>query len=186
RHAQRVQHDIQRTSVRKERHILNRKHAGNDTLVTVTSGHLISDGDLSLLCNVNSYRLVHTRRQLVAVLPCEYFGINYDTVLAVRHLQGRIPYLARLLAEDRTEQSLLSGELCLSLRSHFSDQNIPCTDFCSDPDDSSLIKIFQRIVADTRNISGDLFRSELGVPGLCLILFDMDRSIDVILNQSLT
>ena len=42
-HTQRIQHDIQRTSVRQERHILYRKYAGYDTLVSVTSGHLIAD-----------------------------------------------------------------------------------------------------------------------------------------------
>ena len=46
-HAQRVQHDIQRTSVRQERHILHRKHAGNNTLVTMASRHFITHRDLS-------------------------------------------------------------------------------------------------------------------------------------------
>ena len=58
RHAQRIQHDIQRTAVRQIRHILHRQHAGNHTLVTVTAGHLISYGNLSLLCNVYTYRLI--------------------------------------------------------------------------------------------------------------------------------
>ncbi len=82
----RVQHDIQRASVGQERHILNRKHTGNNTLVSVTAGHLIAHGDLSLLGNVDAYRLVHARGQLVAVLPCKYLGIHDDAVGAVRHL----------------------------------------------------------------------------------------------------
>ena len=86
RYAQRVQYDIQRAAIRKERHILNRKHTGDNTLVSVTAGHLITNGDLSLLGNVNAYRLVHARRQLVAVLPCKYFGIHDNTVGAVRYL----------------------------------------------------------------------------------------------------
>ena len=54
RYTQRIQHDIKRTSVWKEWHILNRKYTGNDTLVTMTSGHLITDRDLSLLSDVDT------------------------------------------------------------------------------------------------------------------------------------
>ena len=43
RHAQRVQNDIQRTAVRQIRHILHGKHAGNNTLVSVTASHLVAD-----------------------------------------------------------------------------------------------------------------------------------------------
>ena len=58
RHAQGVQHDIQGTSIGKERHILHRKHTGNHTLVSVTSSHLVTHGDLSLLGNVDADRLI--------------------------------------------------------------------------------------------------------------------------------
>ena len=121
RHTQRVQHDVKRAAIRKERHILYRKYTGNDTLVTVTTCHLITDGDLSLLCNVNADCLIHARRQLVAVLSCEYLCIHDDTVLAVRHLQGSVTHFSCLLAEDCAEQPLLGCQLSLSLRSYLSD-----------------------------------------------------------------
>ena len=60
RNAQRIQHDIKWTSIRKEWHILYRKYTGNDTLVTMTSCHFIADRDFSLLCNINTYRLIHS------------------------------------------------------------------------------------------------------------------------------
>ena len=60
RYAQRIQHDIQRTAIWKEWHILYRKHTGNDTLVTMTSGHLVTNGNFSLLGNVDTHCLVHT------------------------------------------------------------------------------------------------------------------------------
>ena len=49
------------TSVWKEWHIFYRKYTGNNTLVTMTSGHLITNGNLSLLCDVDTYGLVNTR-----------------------------------------------------------------------------------------------------------------------------
>ena len=55
RYAQRVQDNIQRCAIRQERHIFFRQNPGNDTLVSVTAGHLIADRNLTLLCNVAAY-----------------------------------------------------------------------------------------------------------------------------------
>ena len=60
RYAQRVQHDVKRSTVRQERHILLTENSGNDTLVAVTTRHLIADRDLSLLCDVNADLLVNS------------------------------------------------------------------------------------------------------------------------------
>ena len=58
RNAQRVQHDVKRSSVGKERHVFNREYSRNNTLVTVTAGHLITNLDLTLLSDVNANGLV--------------------------------------------------------------------------------------------------------------------------------
>ena len=185
RNAQRVQHDIQRTSVRQERHILHRKDAGYAALVSVTSGHLIADGDFSLLGNVDADRLVHARRQLVAVLSGKYLRCHDDTVSAVGNLQARVTDLSRLLTEDGAEQSLLGSQLGLTLRGNLSYQDITGTDLRTDADDAALVQVLERIIADTRNVLGDLFRSELGVSCLTLIFLDMNGSINIVLDQSL-
>ena len=102
------------------------------------------------------------------------------------YLQGGIPYLTCLLTEDSTEQPLLGSQLGLPFRSYFSYQNIACTNLCADSDNSSLIEIFQRFITHARNVSGDLFRSQLGVTGLCLIFFNMNGCIHIVHNQSFT
>ena len=86
RHAQRIQHDVQRTSVGQIRHIFYRKHAGNDTLVTMTTCHLIAYGDFSLLCDINADCLIYSGCQLIAVLTGKYLGIHYNTIFAMRYL----------------------------------------------------------------------------------------------------
>src|ERR1700677_1187581 len=48
RHAERVENDLDRSSVGKVRHIFLRKDAGDNTLVTVASGHLVTDRWLAL------------------------------------------------------------------------------------------------------------------------------------------
>ena len=183
RHTQRIQHDIQRPSVRQVRHILCRQHTGNNTLVTMTSGHLIPDGNLSLLCDIDTYCLINTRRQFIAVFSCKYFGIHDDTIFTMRHLQGSVSYFAGFLTENRTQQSLFCCQFCLSLWSYLADQNIPCTHLRTNTDDSPLIQIFQRVIADTRNISCDLFRPQLCITCLCLIFFNMHGSIHVVLHK---
>ena len=86
RHAQRVQDDVQRTFVGQIRHIFYRKHAGNDTLVTMTTCHLIAYGDFSLLCDINADCLIYSGCQLIAVLTGKYLGIHYNTIFAMRYL----------------------------------------------------------------------------------------------------
>ena len=186
RYAQRIQNDIQRTAVRQERHIFNRKYTGNNTLVTVTTSHFVTNRNLTFLSNINTNRLIYTRRKLVTVLSCKYFSINNDTVLTMRNLKGSISYLSRLLTEDRTEQTFFCSKLCLSLRSNFTYQNVSCTNLSTDTDDTALIKVFQSIVTNARNISCDLFRSQLGISGFCFIFFNVDRCINIVLNKFFT
>ncbi len=151
----------------------------------MTSGHLVTDRNLSLLRNVDTNRLVHTGGQLIAVFSGEYPGIHNNTVLAVRNLQRGVTDFSCLFSENRTKQTLLGGQLGLSLRSYLSDEDISGTYLRTDADNAALIQILQRIIADTGNILCDLLRSELGVAGLALVLFDMDGGVHVITHQTL-
>ena len=151
----------------------------------MTAGHLVAYGDFSLLRDINTNRLVDARRQLVSVFSCEYTGFHNYSVLSVRNLEGGVSYLSGLLPEDSAEQTFLGGELCLSLRRHFPDQDISGANLCADPDNTSLVQILQGFLPDTRNVPGDFLRTELGVTGLALILLNMNRGIDIILYQPL-
>ena len=57
RHAERVQNDVDRAAVGKERHVAARKNARDDTLVAVTSGHLVADRKVLLVDEENAYFL---------------------------------------------------------------------------------------------------------------------------------
>ncbi len=103
----------------------------------------------------------------------------------MRHLKRSITHLTCLLAENRTDKSLLRGKLGFALRRNLADQNIAGTDFRTDADNTVVVEILERIIADTRNISCNLFRSELGVSRLGLILLNMQRSIDIFLYKTL-
>ncbi len=141
RHAERIQYNIQRTSVGQERHILYRKHTRYHTLVAVAACHLISYGNLSLLCDINANRLIHSRRQLVAVLSGKYLGVYHNSIFSVRNLQRGISYFPSLLSKNSTQKTLLRRQLCLSLRSYLSNQNIAGANLRADADNSALIQI---------------------------------------------
>ena len=59
-HTQRVEHDIHRSTVLEEWHILLTNHLGNNTLVTVATCHLITNTNLTLLSDVNLSHLNDT------------------------------------------------------------------------------------------------------------------------------
>ncbi len=87
RNAQRIKNNVKRSSVRQERHILLRKNARDNTLVTMTAGHLITNGNLTLLGDIAADNHVYTRVQLLAVFFCKHLDINNDAVLAMRYAQ---------------------------------------------------------------------------------------------------
>ena len=67
RHAERVEHDVDGRAVRQERHVFLGHDAGDDSLVSVSTGHLVANRDLPLLCQVHLDQLNHAGRQLVGL-----------------------------------------------------------------------------------------------------------------------
>src|SRR6266487_14624 len=161
RHAERVQHDVHRRAVLKERHVLGREDLGDDALVAVAARQLVTIGDLPLLRHVDAHKLVHTRGKLVAVLSGEDPDADDLALFAVRDLQRRVAHLARLLAEDGTQQPLLRSQLGLALRGDLADQDVTGDDFGADPDDAALVEVGEHFIGDVWYVSGDFLRPEL-------------------------
>ncbi len=86
--------------------------------------------------------LVYARRKLHRRFSCKYLGIYDNTIFTVRYLKGSISYFSCLLTKDSTEQSLLCGQLCFSLRSNLTNQNITGTNLSTDTDDTSSSRSF--------------------------------------------
>ncbi|KIU01578.1 hypothetical protein QU38_00910, partial [Staphylococcus aureus] len=68
RHAERVQHQVDRGAVLEERHVFLGQDARDDALVAVTAGHLVARLQLALHRDEDLDHLEHARRQLVAAL----------------------------------------------------------------------------------------------------------------------
>ena len=185
RHAQGVQNHIQGGTVGQEGHIFLRQDAGNNALVTVTTGHLIADGDLSLLGDVNADGLGNAGSQLIGILLGEDLDIHNNAALTVGNLQRGITDFSCLLTEDGPQQTLFRGQLSLTLGGDLTNQIVTGTNLSTNTNDAVLVQILQSIFANIGDIASDLFGSQLGVPSLGLVLLDVDGSKDIFLDQTL-
>ena len=91
RHAQRVEHDVNRRTVREERHILLLDDLGDDTLVTVTTGHLVTHTQFALVGNIDLGHLDNAVGQLVA---------DGGVELLTHHLGEESTLLNQVVADD--------------------------------------------------------------------------------------
>ena len=67
RHTQRVQNDVNRSAVSHERHVFDTSNAGDNTLVTVTAGHLVAGLQTTFNGQINLDHLLNACRQFVAL-----------------------------------------------------------------------------------------------------------------------
>ena len=79
----------------------------------------------------------------------------------------------------------LCGQLGLALRGDLADQDVAGMHLSADADDAALVEVAERVLADVRDVAGDLLGSELGITGFGLVLLDMDGGINVIADQTL-
>ena len=90
----------------------------------MTAGHLIADGDLTLLSDIADNAHIYACRELVAVVSREYLYVNDNAGFTVRHLKRIITNFSCLFAEDSTEEPFLCGKLGLALWSYLTNKDI--------------------------------------------------------------
>ena len=175
RNAQRIQDDIDRSTVFEIRHIFHRNHTGNDTLVTMTSGHFVTGGELTALCDGDADTFVDACGQISIVIAAEDLDINHFSAFTVRHAQGIIFNVAGLFTKDGAQQSFFRCQFFFTLRGDFPDDNVARAYFGADADNTVFIQIFDGVITDIRYITGDFFRTKLCFQSVMFIFFDMDR-----------
>src|SRR5262245_43319406 len=79
RHAERIEHDVDRGPVLKIRHVFDRYDLADHALIAVTAGHLVAGLDLALHRDEDLDHLHHAGRQLVAAL--ELVNLVDETLL---------------------------------------------------------------------------------------------------------
>ena len=179
RHAQRVQHDINRRTIRQERHIFLTHNAGNDTLVTMTTCHLIADRNLTFLCDVDTHQTVYARRQFIVVFTGENLNVNDLTLFTMRYTQGSVADFAGLFTEDGTQQAFFSGEFRFAFRRNLTDEDIARTYIGTNANDTFFVQILQGFFRHIRDIAGDFLWAKLRVAGIAFVFFNMNGRIEV-------
>ena len=87
RHAQRVEDDLDRRAIGQERHVFDRHHTRDHTLVAVSARHLVALSELALLSHAHTHQLIDPGRQVTVLLAIEHVHIDHATMLAVRQTQ---------------------------------------------------------------------------------------------------
>ena len=185
RHAERIEHDVDRRPVLQVRHVFLGQHLGDDALVAVASRHLVALQNLALLRDVDAHEMVDAGRELVAVFAREHLDVDDLALLAVRHFEAGVAHFARLLAEDRAQQPLLGRQLGLALGRHLADENVLGAHFRADADDAALVEILERVFADVGDVARDLFGPELRIARFALVLLDVNRGEAIFLDHAL-
>ena len=180
-----VENDVDGGAVCQEGHVLHGKDLRDHTLVPVAACELVTVADLAFLGDVNPHQLVDPGRQLVVVAGVEDPNPDDGAGFAVRHLQGGVADLAGLLPEDRTQQALLGGQLGLTLRGYLADEDVAGRDLGTDADDAALVEVGQHLVGDVGDVTGNLLGTQLRVASVDLVLLDVDRGQDIVLNETL-
>src|SRR4029450_7530863 len=111
----RVEHNVDRSAILEEWHVLNRQDLGDDAFVAMPPGELVTIFDLALLSHIHPDQLVDPGRELVICIAIKDPYANHRARLAVRHLERGVADLARLLTEDRSQQPLLRSQFGLAL-----------------------------------------------------------------------
>src|SRR6185436_11762547 len=121
----------------------------------------------------------------LCALSREDLHVHDRSVDARRAGQACVANVAGLLAEYRSKQFLFGGKLGFALGRDFADQDRARLDARADSNDSRVVEISKRRLADVRNIASDFLRSELRIARLDFKLFDVNRSERVFLDQFL-
>ena len=97
RDAQRVQDDVNGITVHIVRHVLNRHDRGDNTLVTVTAGHLVARLDTTLDSKIDLNDFQDTRCKIITLLELAFFVVKARIVFFLALLKALLGFLQQLI-----------------------------------------------------------------------------------------
>ena len=115
----------------------------------------------------------------------EFLRVDDDPFDAGRDLERIVLHILAGPAEDGVQQFLLGRELRFRLRRHLADEDVARTDVRSDLHDAVFVQAPQGLLADVGDVAGELLAAELGLADFRVEFLDVDRGIDVVLDQLL-
>ena len=186
RYAQGVQDDLDRRAIGQERHIFLAHDAGDDTLVAVTTSHLVAFVDLTFLGDVDADQTVYARRQFVVIFTGEDADVDDFPRFTMRYAQRRIADFAFLVAEDGAQQAFFRCQFRFAFRRDFADQDVAREDVGTDHDDAVFVEVLRAFFTDVGDFTGNFFRAQFRVAGITFVFFDVDGCVEVVLREFFT
>ncbi len=113
------------------------------------------------------------------------FHVHDDAVGAGGNLERSVLHVRRLFTEDGAEQTFFRRELGFRLRRDLADEDVAGLHFRTDADDAVGREVFQRFIAEVRDVARDLFRPEFRVAGGHFKFINVDAREDVFLHDLL-
>ena len=185
RHTKWREDDVDRRTVSQVGHVFFGQNARDNTLVTVTSGELVTFSDLALLGDKDTNELVHTRGELFLTVALNDLDVDDRTELTVRQTHRHVANVVGLVTEDGAQQALFSGRLRLTLRGDLTDEDVARRDLRTDADDAAVVEVGEQVLRQVRNVASDFFLTQLHVTGVTLVGLDVNRRQDVVLHEAL-
>ena len=185
RHTEGIEADVHGSAVGQVGHVLPGKDAADDALVSMAAGHFVADLNLAALGHVDPHHHVGAGGKLITLFAGVDPHINHTAPLGARNPQGVIANVAGFFAKDGAEQFLFRRLIGFTLWGDLAHQDVAAFNESTDPDDAHFVEVAQTFLGNIRDLSCDLLRTKLGLPGLNLVLLDVNRGVEVIGNQTL-
>ena len=112
-------------------------------------------------------------------------NVDNRTGNTVWYAQRRVFNVRRFLTEDRTQQFLFWRQLGFTFRRYLTNQNVAAGHFRTDVNDTGFIQFRECSFTHVRDISGDLFRPQLGVTRHTGQFLNVDGGETVFLDNTL-
>ena len=186
RHAQRIQNNFDRRSVRQIRHVFFRQDARDNALVTVSPGHLVAYGELALHGDEDFDHLNHARAELVALTQLgdllfvnvrKNFDLPLSTIFVFLDFGGRIDARAGNLGFPQS--------FGLDTLQHFASNRhaLRNDDFAIDRKILRQLALFEQLVDTlvTLFMQDANFVFEVAAQTLFFFLFDRHRALILLL-----
>src|SRR3989344_4671571 len=146
----------------------------------MTTGKLVTNLELTELCDAHLNLLNYPSWQLVATIARENLNINNFSAFTVLQIQRRIFYIFCFFSEDCAQEAFFWRKVCLSLIRNFSNQDITRSYFCTNSNHAFFIQITKLFFAHAWNIARYHFCAQFCVAHVNRKVFNMNRAKAVI------
>ena len=110
--------------------------------------------------------------------------IHDDAGAAGGNTQGGVLHVRGFFTEDGAQKALFRSQLGFALRRDLAHEDVAGLHFRADANHTILVKVFERFVAHVRDVPGNFFRPKLGVAGDDFEVFNVNRSVNVLLHHT--